>query len=213
METKSELSILCKRYIESVLKNRSGDDSIFFDYRGIIFPRSFLSFIDFFHTVFLPANFCDVFKHREIYQKIISLQSTFCTLLENVGCIRPVFFPDRESMTTISELSEGMKPDGEKMRRLKKLIDETTSLIQLQKHALFFKIHHCASVLFQEVSKYMYDNYIMISISKEAQLYEVLLDLVTNKKYFTEQEKLWKKYKELTEILIEISELLSPSPK
>jgi hypothetical protein len=213
MTDKTDLSTLCKRYIETVFENEkidfSGINQDFYHYKGIPFPRSFIDFIDFFRAIFRTDFFCIVFKHKEIYQEILSLQSLFCILVEMLGSIRSVLLLNHQNLITVYMISNNEAIDEKRLNELKSFIEQITSKKEIGKQYMFFRMHQLASNSLGEISIYLYENLTKnLNKNEEDIINEILLRIITFKEYFIKQERLWKKYTKAIEILNEISLLL-----
>jgi len=217
MTDKTDLSTLCKRYIETAFENGkinfSGINQEFYEYKpGILFPRSFIDFIDFFRVIFQTDFFCTVYKHKEIYQEILSLQSVFCILLEMLGSVRSVMLLNHQNLLTVYMISNNEAIDEKRLNELKSFIEQITSKKEIEKQCMFFRMHQLASISLGKISSYLYENLtknlnknIKLNNYEEINIDEFLLSIITLKEYFIKQETLWKKYTKAIEILNEIS--------
>jgi len=216
MTDKTDLSILCKRYIETAFENGkinfSGINQEFYEHRGVLFPRSFMDFIDFFKVMFNTDFFCIVYKHKEIYQEILSLQSLFCNLVEMLGSIRSVMLLNRQNLITVYMISNNEAIDEKRLNELRSFIEQITSKEEIERQCMFFRMHQLASVSLGQISSYLYENLtknlnknLKLNQYEEINIDEFLLSIITLKEYFIKQETLWKKYTKAIEILNEIS--------
>jgi hypothetical protein len=211
MTDKTDLSTLCKRYIETAFENGkvnfSGINQEFYEHRGgVLFPRSFMDFIDFFKVIFNTDFFCIVYKHKEIYQEILSLQSLFCNLVEMLGSIRSVMLLNRQNLITVYMISNNEAIDEKRLNELRSFIKQITSKEEIEKQCMFFRMHQLASVSLGQISSYLYENLKLNKYEDEENIIEeFLLSIITLKEYFIKQERLWKKYTKAIEILNEIS--------
>jgi len=217
MTDKTDLCTLCKRYIETVFENEKldiilGINQEFYEYKpGILFPRSFMDFIDFFRAIFQTDFFCIVYKHKEIYQEILSLQSLFCNLVEMLGSIRSVLLLNHQNLLTVCMISNNEAIDEKRLNELKSFIEQITSKKEIEKQCMFFRMYQLASISLGEISSYLYEN---LNKNEEININEILLRIITFKEYFIKQERLWKKYIKAIEILNEISLLFeNKAPK
>jgi hypothetical protein len=207
MTDKTDLSTLCKRYIETAFENGkinfSGINQEFYEHRGgVLFPRSFMDFIDFFKVIFNTDFFCIVYKHKEIYQEILSLQSLFCNLVEMLGSIRSVMLLNHQNLITVYMISNNEAIDEKRLNELRSFIKQITSKEEIEKQCMFFRMHQLASISLGQISSYLYEN---LTKNEENNINEFLLSIITLKDYFIKQETLWKKYTKAIEILNEIS--------